>query len=89
MGIPVPGLSRLLSDDDLPALSRRELQVAQLFGRGLSNRMIAEELSISPGTVERHVANIFTKLGVNSRSQVAIWTIEHHLIHTGRNATLC
>jgi predicted ATPase/DNA-binding CsgD family transcriptional regulator len=57
-------------------LTARELQIADLIARGLSNRAIAAELVISPATAARHVANIFTKLGVSSRAQVAAWTAE-------------
>jgi predicted ATPase/DNA-binding CsgD family transcriptional regulator/Tfp pilus assembly protein PilF len=55
------------------ALTAREYQIAALIARGLSNRAIADELVISPLTVARHVANIFTKLGFSSRAQVAAW----------------
>jgi predicted ATPase/DNA-binding CsgD family transcriptional regulator/Tfp pilus assembly protein PilF len=58
-------------------LTAREVQIADLIGRGLSNRAIAAELVISPATAARHVANIFAKLGVSSRAQVAAWTAEH------------
>jgi DNA-binding NarL/FixJ family response regulator len=54
-------------------LTAREHEIAALIGRGLSNRAIADELVISPATVARHVANIFTKLGFTSRAQVAAW----------------
>jgi DNA-binding NarL/FixJ family response regulator len=57
-------------------LTARELQIAHLIARGLSNRAIAEELVISPATAARHVANILAKLGLNSRAQVAAWTAE-------------
>jgi predicted ATPase/DNA-binding CsgD family transcriptional regulator len=57
-------------------LTPRELQIAELIARGLSNRAIAAELVISPATAARHVANIFAKLGVTSRAQVAAWTAE-------------
>jgi predicted ATPase/DNA-binding CsgD family transcriptional regulator len=56
-----------------PPLTGRELQIAQLIARGQSNRGIAEELTISPATAARHVANIFGKLGFTSRAQVAAW----------------
>ncbi len=56
-------------------LTARELQIAQLIARGLSNRGIAEELFISPATAARHVANILAKLGLNSRTQVAAWVV--------------
>jgi predicted ATPase/DNA-binding CsgD family transcriptional regulator len=61
----------------MPGLTPREQQIAQLIARGLSNRAIAAELIISPATAARHVANIFSKLGVTSRAQVAAWTAEH------------
>ena len=66
----------------LPPLSRREREVATLIARGLTNREIADELSISVGTAERHVANILAKLGYHSRSRIAAWAVEHGLILT-------
>jgi predicted ATPase/DNA-binding CsgD family transcriptional regulator/Tfp pilus assembly protein PilF len=57
-------------------LTPREAEIAGLIARGLSNRAIAAELVISPATAARHVANIFAKLGVTSRAQVAAWTAE-------------
>jgi DNA-binding CsgD family transcriptional regulator len=54
-------------------LTPRELQIAMLVARGLSNKAIADELVISPATAARHVANIFTKLGFTSRAQLAAW----------------
>jgi predicted ATPase/DNA-binding CsgD family transcriptional regulator len=57
-------------------LTARELEIAALIARGLSNRGIADELVISPATVARHVANIFSKLGFTSRSQVAAWAAQ-------------
>lgn len=60
-------------------LTRREAQIAGLIARGLSNRQIAENLVIATSTTERHVANILTKLGMRSRSQVAAWAVENGL----------
>ena len=57
-------------------LTAREREIADLIARGLSNRAIAAELVISPATAARHVANIFGKLGVTSRAQVAAWIAE-------------
>jgi ATP/maltotriose-dependent transcriptional regulator MalT len=54
-------------------LTPRELQIARLVARGLSNKAIAKELVISSATAARHVANIFTKLGFTSRAQLAAW----------------
>jgi predicted ATPase/DNA-binding CsgD family transcriptional regulator len=55
------------------SLTRREQQVTALVARGRSNKAIAAELSISPTTVARHVANIMAKLGFSSRTQIAVW----------------
>jgi DNA-binding CsgD family transcriptional regulator len=78
-GSPVPA-TRLR--DKRSVLSRREDEVACLISRGLSNRSIAAVLSISGATVERHVANIFAKLGYNCRSQVATWFVRHELLQS-------
>ena len=57
-------------------LTRREEEVAVLVARGLSNRDIAKSLVISQRTAESHVANILTKQGFTSRSQIAAWIAE-------------
>jgi predicted ATPase/DNA-binding CsgD family transcriptional regulator len=69
------------SDTRKPAngLTAREREVAAMIARGLSNRAIAESLVISHGTAHRHVANILEKLDQHSRSQIAVWAIEHGL----------
>ena len=54
-------------------LTRRELEVAELVGRGLTNREIAERLVLSERTAQNHVQHILTKLGLANRSQVAVW----------------
>jgi pimeloyl-ACP methyl ester carboxylesterase/DNA-binding CsgD family transcriptional regulator/class 3 adenylate cyclase len=64
----------------LAVLSRREREIAALIALGLANRQIADELSISVATVERHVANMLGKLGYRSRTQVAAWAVEHGLL---------
>ncbi|MBO2454223.1 tetratricopeptide repeat protein [Actinomadura barringtoniae] len=56
-------------------LTPREREVVALIRRGLTNRQIAEELVISPGTAGRHVANILAKLGFSSRAQIAAWSV--------------
>lgn len=57
--------------DPLTALGERELQVLARLALGQRNRAIAEELHISQSTVKFHVANILTKLGVESRGEAA------------------
>jgi DNA-binding CsgD family transcriptional regulator len=58
-------------EDSPPVLTAREEEVAALIARGLTNRRIAEELSISERTVDTHVGHILKKLGLHSREQVA------------------
>ncbi|MFI9536931.1 LuxR C-terminal-related transcriptional regulator [Nocardia fusca] len=57
--------------DELSALTPREVAVAELVAKGLSNREIASELVLSRRTVESHVYHLFAKLGLTSRVQVA------------------
>ena len=52
------------------ALTPTEARVARLAGDGLSTRDVAEELGISPRTVETHLASIYGKLGVSSRAEL-------------------
>lgn len=54
-------------------LTARELEVARLVGRGLSNRQIADALVISERTAQTHVQHILLKLGVHTRAEVAAW----------------
>lgn len=53
-------------------LSRRELDVIRLVAEGLSNRQIAEKLTISEKTVTTHLNHVFEKLGIGSRLQAAL-----------------
>ncbi|MGH9271315.1 MAG: LuxR C-terminal-related transcriptional regulator [Ilumatobacteraceae bacterium] len=62
-------------------LSGRELQVLALLASGMTNRSIAAELVISAKTAARHVANIFAKLGVSTRSAATAYAYEHDLVH--------
>ena len=55
----------------LGALTRREREVADLATDGLTNPQIAGRLFVSQKTVETHMANIFRKLGVSSRREIA------------------
>ena len=60
-------------DEPAERLTAREQEIALLVARGLTNRQIAQELSISERTVENHIGKIFRKLGFSSRSQIAAW----------------
>jgi DNA-binding NarL/FixJ family response regulator len=52
-------------------LSARELEILILAARGLSNHQIASSLYLSEGTVKRHLANVYEKMGVHSRGQAS------------------
>jgi DNA-binding CsgD family transcriptional regulator len=64
------------SDKRTERLTRREREVAHLVARGLTNRQIASELSVSRNTANNHVARILRKLGLRSRAQIAAWVTE-------------
>ena len=60
-------------------LSPREQEVLTLLACGQANAEIAAALGVSVHTVERHVANIFTKLGVRNRAEATAWAYRHGL----------
>jgi len=82
-----PPISRTVIDDyvrraeargqgnDLDLLTGREREVLQLLAEGLSNREIAEQLSISVKTVETHRSNIMSKLGLNSKTEMVKYAL--------------
>jgi len=61
-------------------LTERELEVLRLIATGKTNKAIAETLCLSEKTVERHVSNVFSKLGVPSRAAATAYAYEHRLI---------
>jgi DNA-binding CsgD family transcriptional regulator len=61
-------------------LSQRELDVLRLVITGSTNKVIAAQLVVSEKTVERHVSNILTKLGVPSRAAATAYAYEHELL---------
>ena len=60
-------------------LTRREGEVLRLIAGGKSNREIAAALYLSPRTAERHVANIYLKLGAHSKAEAATYALRHSL----------
>jgi ATP/maltotriose-dependent transcriptional regulator MalT len=81
-----PDLARLEAPPKPPAhvrphgLTARELQVLRLVAGGKTNKAIAAELFLSEKTVDRHLSNIFDKVGVSSRSAATAFAYEHGLI---------
>ena len=66
--------------NDTGGLTAREVEVLALLASGRTNRAIAADLVISEKTVARHVANIFVKLGLTSRSGATAYAYEHDLV---------
>lgn len=64
----------------LQSLTPRELQVLELLAIGKTNREIAEDFTISRGTVKNHVEHIMTKLGVSDRTQAVVRALELRII---------
>jgi len=60
-------------------LTARELEIISAVVSGHSNRQIAERMSISEGTIKHHLTNIFDKLGVFNRLELALFAIHHGL----------
>lgn len=63
-------------DEGQSSLTARELEVLQLLAQGMSNRAIAESLTISDRTVHAHLSNIFSKMGVSSRLEAVLSAIQ-------------
>jgi len=63
-------------------LRKRELEVLKLAARGMSNKQISSELNITDNTVGTHLVNIFRKLGVESRTEAALYALKEGLIST-------
>ena len=61
-------------------LTAREVEVLRLVSTGTTNKAIAAELVVSERTIDRHVSNILTKLGLSSRAAATAWAYEHHLV---------
>jgi DNA-binding CsgD family transcriptional regulator len=63
------------------SLTEAERRISRLVSTGLTNKLIAKQLSLSPHTVDAHLKHIFTKLGIHSRVELTVMAIKHS---TGR-----
>jgi DNA-binding NarL/FixJ family response regulator len=61
-------------------LTEREIEVLRLIASGMTNRGIGTKLRISEKTVARHVSNIFTKLGLTSRTAATAYAFQHRVV---------
>jgi DNA-binding NarL/FixJ family response regulator len=83
-----PAVARLLAQrmrarrdtEPVEPLTDREKEVLALVGKGMANKEIAYELGITERTARTHVSNILGKLGLASRTQAALWAVEHRLV---------
>jgi HD-GYP domain-containing protein (c-di-GMP phosphodiesterase class II) len=66
--------------DRIAGLSEREIEVLRLIARGLSNRQMAQQLSISEKTVGTHIMHIYEKIGCSTRSVATLFAMQHNLI---------
>jgi len=62
------------------ALTPRELDVVALVGEGRANKEIARQLGIGERTARTHVSNVLHKLGLTSRTQLALWAVGERLV---------
>jgi DNA-binding CsgD family transcriptional regulator len=76
----VDSFARRATSGDTHGLAPRELQVLRLVAAGKTNKAIAAALVVSERTVDRHVSNIYTKLGVSSRAAATAFAYEHQLV---------
>ena len=66
---------------EVPAgLSRREIEVLRLLARGLTNREMAEHLTVSQDTVKHHVQHVYNKIGVSTRAGATLFAMEQSLL---------
>ena len=68
-----------IADDAAASLSKRETEIWGLLGKGLTNREIAKQLSLTEGTVKNYVSSILTALGLRHRTEAALlWQTSSH-----------
>lgn len=70
---------RVAADIDVP-LTQRESEVLRQLAHGLTNKEIAQSLTISYETVKEHVQHILRKIGVSDRTQAAVWAVRKGLV---------
>ena len=73
------------TEDQFDGLTDRELGILKLVGKGLSNKQIGKQLFISDRTVQAHLSNIFSKLGVSSRTEAVMHAVRKGWITTGQS----
>lgn len=80
---PPPPQASTSRERERSPLSQREREIVALVAQGFKNKEMAEKMFISEQTVKNHLHNIFDKLGVSDRLELALYAI-HNNLHTGR-----
>ena len=83
--VDLPDTFRKMERENVPpasffGLTATDLKIVAMVGAGLTNRKIAETLSLSEHTVKHHLTRIFDKLGVSSRFELALFAAQHRLL---------
>jgi two-component system NarL family response regulator len=79
--IPPTVANRLAARMGRPEITPREIEVLQLIVKGKSNKEIGTDLGITEDTVKGHLKSVYTKLGVNDRTQAAMSALQHGIMH--------
>lgn len=77
-GAPMPPLARPLGPQG--QLTEREVDVLRLISGGMATKQVANRLGISPKTADRHIQNLYAKIGVSTRAGAAVFAMEHGLV---------
>ena len=80
---PAPAPMVAMRERERSPLSQREREIVSLVAQGFKNKEMAEKMFISEQTVKNHLHNIFDKLGVSDRLELALYAI-HNNLHTGK-----
>jgi two-component system nitrate/nitrite response regulator NarL len=80
---PGPGMAPPSRERERSLLSQREREIVALVAQGFKNKEMAEKMFISEQTVKNHLHNIFDKLGVSDRLELALYAI-HNNLHLGK-----
>ena len=68
-----------VNDDEVNSLSKNELKIMKLIGRGMSNKEITDMLKFSEGTVRNYISIVLNKLNLRDRTQIAIFAVQSGL----------
>ena len=76
----IRGVTNSIDVNGVGHLTEREKEILRLVAKGLSNKIVAQGLNLSEGTVKIHVSNILAKLRVSNRIEAALWAMQKGLV---------